>query len=172
MTKTEFLDTLANSLNHELPSDKVNENINYYDDYINQSMAKGKSLDDIFNELGEPRLIAKTIIDTYKLSKGYQYKQETNSMDYEDDSRYENTYSNTNSNDNKYKGNDWNIKFGFGAPIPWYQKLLGILLLILVIFVVITLGSIAINLFFSIGIPILFVYVLYRIIINMFHRRY
>lgn len=175
MTKIEFLEILRSCLNSELPSDKVNENINYYDEYITQSISKGKSNDEIFNELGDPRLIAKTIIDTYKLSKSYQYKQDAQSMNHENDTRYDSDYkstSNKENNNDKYKGNDWNVRFGFGNPMSWYQKVLGIVLILLVIFVVITLGSIAINLFFTIGLPILFAYLLFKLIVNMFHRRY
>lgn len=174
MTKIEFLDILRSCLNSELPIDKVNENINYYDQYITLNISKGKSNDEIFNELGEPRLIAKTIIDTYKISKSYQYKKDSHTTNYENNS-YDNDYKNTFDRENesdRYKGNDQNIRFGFGNPMPWYQKILGIILLILVIFVVITLGGIAINLFFTIGLPILFAYFLYKIIISLFHRKY
>ena len=172
MTKSEFLDILRSSLNGELPIDKVNENINYYDQYITLNISKGKSDDEIFNELGEPRLIAKTIIDTYKISKSYQYKKDSHTTNYENETYDSDNKFNREKESDRYQGNDQNIRFGFGNPMPWYQKLLGIIIIILVIFVVITLGGIAINLFFTIGLPIIFAYFLYKLIISLFHRKY
>lgn len=170
MTKSEFLDILRSSLGSELPGDKVNENLNYYDDYIDQSLAKGKNYDEIFEELGDPRLIARTIIDTYKMQKGYQYKHEPQSGNYEN-----NSYGNSGSNDgynreNHDESKNWSVKFG--SSIPWYQKLLGILLVILVIAAIVALSGIAIHLFFSIVVPILFVYFFIKFIINIFNHRY
>lgn len=174
MTKSEFLDILRSSLNGELPIDKVNENINYYDQYITLNISKGKSDEEVFNELGEPRLIAKTIIDTYKISKSYQYKKDSHTTNYENnsyESNYKNTFDRENERDRNQR-NDQNIRFGFGNSMPWYQKIMGIIIIILVIVVVITLGGIAINLFFTIGLPIIFAYFLYKVIINLFHRKY
>ena len=36
----------------------------YYDDYIRSERQKGRSESDIMDELGDPRLIARTILDT------------------------------------------------------------------------------------------------------------
>ena len=163
MTKTEFLDILRNSLS----SDKVNENINYYDDYIEQSVAKGKSYDEVFNELGDPRLIAKTIIDTYKMSDEYQYQQASQDRNYENNPYHNNDYRDTYSGgEHKNKGFNINID----SSMPWYLKLLGILLIILAIVVIVALGGVAIHLFFSIIVPILFVYFIVRLIFNIFNH--
>ena len=150
----------------------MNENINYYDDYIDQSLAKGKNYDEIFEELGDPRLIARTIIDTYKMQKGYQYKHESQSENYEN-----NSYGNSDPNDaynrenrDEHKSKNWSVKFG--SSMPWYQKLLGILLVILVIAAIVALSGVAIHLFFSIVVPILLVYFFIKFIINIFNHRY
>lgn len=61
MTRDEFL----TELNQELATTGFyefnREQIRYYRDYINGEMSKGRSEQDIMDELGDPRLIAKTI---------------------------------------------------------------------------------------------------------------
>ena len=64
MNKTEFLQQLREALDAELSSRAVEENIRYYREYISDEERKGRTEEEILNELGEPWLIAKTIIDT------------------------------------------------------------------------------------------------------------
>lgn len=63
MDKKEFLEKLALALAGQVPRQVIEENIQYYDDYITGELKKGKSLSQILEELGDPRLIAKSIID-------------------------------------------------------------------------------------------------------------
>lgn len=64
MTKHEFLEKLRLSLNGKVPGNIVTENLQYYEDYINTEMRKGKSEEEVLDSLGDPRLIARTIITT------------------------------------------------------------------------------------------------------------
>lgn len=64
MTKQEFIDRLRAALNGRIPTAKVSDTINYYEDYINTEIRKGRSEDEVLASLGDPRLIAKTIIQT------------------------------------------------------------------------------------------------------------
>lgn len=64
MTKTEFLEELRDSLQGEVPAGVIQENQVYYDNYITQELTRGRSEDDIIGELGGPRIIARTIIDS------------------------------------------------------------------------------------------------------------
>ena len=66
MTKKEFLDELTESLAGNVPSDVIADNINYYKNYIESSA----SVEDALEELGDPHLIARTIIDSFMASKG------------------------------------------------------------------------------------------------------
>ena len=61
MSKQEFLDTLRRALARELSESEVADNINYYWNYIEQQVASGKSEEQVLSELGDPRLIARTI---------------------------------------------------------------------------------------------------------------
>lgn len=62
MDKQEFLNRLRNTLSGSVPVRIVEENVNYYESYINSQMRMGLGEEDVMNSLGDPRLIAKSII--------------------------------------------------------------------------------------------------------------
>lgn len=62
MTKQEFLEKLRLALNGKVPGNIVTENLQYYEDYINTEVRKGKSEEEVLASLGDPRLIARTIV--------------------------------------------------------------------------------------------------------------
>ncbi len=64
MTKEEFLDELRSSLSGNVSAKVINDNLNYYENFINTQLRKGRGIDEILEELGSPRLLAKTITDT------------------------------------------------------------------------------------------------------------
>lgn len=63
MNKVEFLQGLQEALSGEVPPTVVRENLRYYDDYIAIEVKKGRNESEVLEELGAPRLIARTIID-------------------------------------------------------------------------------------------------------------
>ena len=63
MEKKEFLERLARALAGQVSQAVIEENLRYYDSYLSEEMAKGKTIHQVLEELGDPRLIAKTIID-------------------------------------------------------------------------------------------------------------
>ena len=69
MDRNEFVSTLRAVLSGEVPAAAVEDNVRYYDSYISQEIAGGKSEREVLESLGDPRLIAKTIIDTNKQQK-------------------------------------------------------------------------------------------------------
>ena len=64
MRKTEFLQELREALDGEVSASVIQSNISYYDQYISQEAAKGRREEEVIEEIGSPRLIAKTIIDS------------------------------------------------------------------------------------------------------------
>ena len=62
MTKQEFLDGLRRSLTGGMETSEVNEHINYYSQYIDSQIRMGSSEEQVMASLGEPRLIAKTLL--------------------------------------------------------------------------------------------------------------
>lgn len=67
MTKQEFLSELREALEGNIPLDNVEENIRFYDNYFQES---SRSEREVCEELGDPRLIARTIMDSFAASKG------------------------------------------------------------------------------------------------------
>lgn len=63
MTKKEFLEQLEDTLAGEVPNSVVYDNKQYYSKYIDAELWKGRAEEEIFEELGNPRLLAKTVID-------------------------------------------------------------------------------------------------------------
>ena len=79
MNKSNFLNGLKEALNGELSPSEINEQLLYYERYIEEEMKKGKSEAQVVETLGEPRLIARTIIETSstKSSYGEAYYEES-----------------------------------------------------------------------------------------------
>lgn len=97
MSKEEFLDTLRKVLARELSESEVADNINYYWNYIEQQIASGKTEEQVLQELGDPRLIARTIlqVDEKREEEPYQdaavyteedgtYREDTPESEYTD----------------------------------------------------------------------------------------
>lgn len=62
MTKIVFLDKLKKALGNDLPGAVVQEHVNYYHNYINEEIGKGRSEAEVIRELGDPWAIARNII--------------------------------------------------------------------------------------------------------------
>lgn len=89
MTRNEFIDTLQRALAGSLNSSSVNENIRYYQDYIDVQIRLGQSEEEVISSLGDPRLLAKTITEAGKLEgcAGYQEYDEVYEEGYEEKER-------------------------------------------------------------------------------------
>ena len=66
MNKQDFLNKLRAALGGMIPADQVEDTIRYYEEYINTQERLGKTESQVLQELGEPRLIARSISDVYK----------------------------------------------------------------------------------------------------------
>lgn len=63
MSKAEFLDGLRRALSATGSSSLIEENLAYYNNYIDAEVSKGRSEEEVLEELGDPRLIARSIMD-------------------------------------------------------------------------------------------------------------
>jgi uncharacterized membrane protein len=190
MSKREFLDTLRQTLEGEIEAKLIEQHIRYYDDYLSNS--SGRSEEDILNELGDPRLIAKTIIDSEKIAAQRNQQTYNNSHSYRDYS-----YSNDNSNRNEYSNrNDYsygnnsseeskNYRTGreygndgyrtgenqgrrsFFTNITWYHKAIIIAIVILIFFILLIIGRVILKLLSIFAIPLIMLYLIY----SLFRRR-
>lgn len=66
MTKQEFLGGLRAALAGRIEASLISENIYYYEDYINTQVRMGRAEAEVVRGLGDPRLIAKSIVEANK----------------------------------------------------------------------------------------------------------
>ncbi len=154
MTKNEFLSILRDSLAGNVPSDVINENIGYYKDYIENN---DKTESQVLEELGDPRLIARTITDSFIAEKGpmadFYTKQARE--EYRGDSSYTSSYD-----DDNYRNEYHHFS------LKWYDKLLGIIIIVVVAMLVLALGAVAIGIFFRIILPLIVIYFIVKFIME------
>ncbi len=67
MSKNEFMDGLGKSLKGKVDDNEYRSQMEFYSSYISSETASGRSEEEVLDELGDPRLIAKTILQTYSL---------------------------------------------------------------------------------------------------------
>lgn len=84
MNKQEFLNSLRAALGNELGAAAAEENVKYYEEYISAQVRMGKSEDEVLRQLGNPKLIARSIIDARNSGAG-----ENTAGGYENAGRYE-----------------------------------------------------------------------------------
>ena len=65
----DFFRELEDALRGEVSEYEYRDSITYYRDYFREQMALGKSEAEIMNQLGSPRLIARSIIDTHGIEE-------------------------------------------------------------------------------------------------------
>lgn len=166
MTKQEFLDELTIALQGELSSSEISENIRYYNNYILEEMSKGKSEEEVLMGLGDPRLIAKTIIETSNMRDA-----NTDSYYYED-IRNDDGNLNRDSQEEGFKGfhadfngnNGWDIKFGRLKLNTWYGKLIMGILAVLILSLVIVIVTGILRILIPIILPLVLILFLYALI--------
>lgn len=127
MTKAEFLEQLRQALQGNLGQALVNEHLHYYENYIIEESRKGRSEQEVIDSLGNPRLIAHTLIETSEhVGNGYDetYYEESNTRH----AKRQRGFHIDVSEDGK-----WDIRYGRFKLNSWY----GILLLAIIFLIII-----------------------------------
>lgn len=70
MDRTEFISILRTALTGKVPATTVEDNVQYYEEYIEIQLRQGKSEEEILTDLGNPRLLARTVIEANKFAEG------------------------------------------------------------------------------------------------------
>lgn len=114
MTKQEFLGELKSCLAGRVDDREMQTQISYYESYIIQEINSGKTIDEVMDNLGSPRLIAKTIIQAYMAKSdpiSRQYRNNANTNTDTNANRWGENNSDSNTKDGKNKLTDkiWKI---------------------------------------------------------------
>ena len=138
MSKKEFLDILYNQLSGQIPEGSVAAHVQYYRNYIEDEQQKGRTETDILNDLGDPRLIARTLLDT-EVGAGNPQNRSTYSAIYnEADSDY-NKYDSSDSARGHVKKHSFKLDLS-----TWYGKVAVILIAAVVLLLLVTILGILI----------------------------
>ena len=121
MYRTEFLDILKTQLSGQMHEGKIGAHLRYYEDYIQSKVRAGTPEDEVIAQLGDPRLIAKTLLDT---DTGEEVYEESRSYSESDTGDYE-----------KQGEKNWKKKLNLST---WYGKLIVIAAAAAIIFLLIS----------------------------------
>ena len=110
-----------------MPEGNVAAHVQYYRNYIEDAVTQGRTETEVLNELGDPRLIARTLLDTDSTASGNPQTTGSYSEPYTDNS-YE--YDNGSSGSKKVKSRSFHIDLS-----TWYLcTVLSILIPVMVVF--------------------------------------
>ena len=164
MTKGEFLIKLREALENDLDSRMAQENVDYYDSYIREEVSKGRSESSVVEELGDPWVIARSIIEMEENRSGAGNDNHShNSQTYSyDDNGYEGY---TEEKD----GRGFGGFSGYTGSMPkiyaldsWWKKLLLVLGVIGILMIVGVVISGLITIVMPLVMPIVFIMILFR----------
>lgn len=161
MGKQEFLEKLRLALNGRISAEMVAENVRYYEDYINIEVRKGRSEEEILDQLGDPRLIARTIVQTQGSSgKG-------RAADVSGDTR---VYSERSAAGHEEGQNKHGRKrfMGFRAP-GWLLTVMALVVFIVIVVLVLALVFSVVSIFFPVILVILAVSFFVKLFRDGFH---
>lgn len=151
MSKEEFLNGLKQALQGEVPASVIQENLRYYSQYISEETGRGTPEREVLEAIGDPRLIARTIIDSTVGVDGAG--QGTWSA-------YESTYDEQGSPAYEKAGGRQSGSFHYYDLNKWYWKLLLGVIVVGVLFLVLAIvGGI-----FSLLVPLLPILIIVYII--------
>lgn len=151
MTKYEFLQNLQRELSGKISVSEVQDQINYYSQYIDEEVSAGKSEQDIVSELGDPWIIAKTILGA---------------SDNEEFARANTSYEAKRASGKEKKEREENAQihvFGFDS---WWKKLLLLLGVIGIVMLIVGVIGGIISILAPIIIPVFVIMLVIRIVNN------
>lgn len=181
MTRYEFLEGLRAALTGEIPDEVVAENIRFYEHYIDEGIRKGRTEQDVLEEFGSPRLIAKTIMETWQ-SDDTDLVTEEQSQDYTGEGTYwegsgdaeEAPFQRQEKVERERDPHASYININ-GKEIrtdAWYLKVIPILIAVLIIVFIIWILSGVLHLTVSIlASPVFWVLIAVVIVMNLFRWR-
>lgn len=134
MNKQEFVDRLRMALNGRVSPGLVMDNVNYYEDYINTEIRKGRTEEEVLESLGDPRLIARTIIQTNGGDNRTGYRNTVyGNGEYREAAGQNLHRSYTEDADDGYGAHQNKLANVFAKLPAWVWVILGILVVVLIL---------------------------------------
>lgn len=132
----DFLYILKIQLSEKLTEEQVEEQMILYQNYIEEQMAGGKTLEQVMRKLGDPVKVAEMVINSYEEREDRQKQQEKmkNMSAAEINAQVKNPEHGFHA---EFKENEgWDVRFGKLKLNTWYGTLiiLGIVLAVFILF--------------------------------------
>lgn len=154
MNRAQFLEILRSQLTGKMYAERVEAHLRYYEDYIQSQVRGGRSEEEVLAELGDPRLIARTLLDT-DTSSGEEIYEEVYATS---DSGGNDSYS----EQGEARGQNRHRQYRLDLT-TWYGKLIVIAVAALVIFLLVTVLTAVL--------PFLLIFALLMFLISRFRNR-
>ena len=165
MNREEFLRGLENALSGNVPPSVVRDNLRYYDDYIRSERQKGRSENDIMDELGDPRLIARTILDTTPGAAEGEYEEYHPFGSFAGNSGRSSQQENAQQTQSGGYSGSGNIHYY--DLNKWYWKVILSVVVIAILFVLFALVGGIFTILIHLAGPILLIWLIYTFIKNI-----
>ncbi len=156
MSKEEFLRILRMKISGSMSPLEVESQVDYYRAYIEGEVMKGKSEEEVTQNLGDPSLIAKTLTSAMKRAQEEYSYQENNS---EANEYNNNNYNQTNSKKSKV------VQMGGAGCIA--MLVIAVLIIILLVVLIIKFSFTIIGILW----PVILVLVIAGLIFGLIRRR-
>lgn len=144
MSRNEFLAKLKEALEMDLSSQKVEEQVAFYHQYMNEEIGKGRTEAEVLEELGDPWVIARNILSTEGVSDRGNYVYEETGNTYE---RADSSYNN----------------IRVFQMDSWWKKALAVMIVFGILFLIFSIISGIIKLIAPIAIPVIVIVLLIKI---------
>lgn len=154
MKRSEFLEKLREALENDLSGRIVQENVDYYNSYITEEVRKGRAEETVIAELGDPWVIARSVVEMADSTAGTQDGYST----------YESAQSKSSESS---KGGQ---NYGAGGNMhmysldAWWKKLLLILAIIGIVGIVIAIIGGIFSLLMPILVPVLIIMLVLKLV--------
>ena len=155
MTREEFLKKLKEALENDLSGRIVQENVSYYESYIIEEIRKGRAESEVIEELGDPWVIARSIIDMAEGEPGTKEAYYGSAKSSSRQERAADRYT-----DGMGKSGNIHV-FSMDS---WWKKLLVILGLIGIFLIIIAVIGGIFSLLMPIIVPVLCIALIFRLI--------
>ena len=148
MNKEEFLEKMKKALDGQVSDIIITDNIDYYRNYIKSEMTNGKSEIEVLEMLGDPRLLAKTVIELQGIDNNGNINNSENNKYYDD-------------NDGDYNQEDEDLRKGnYNSKQHSFLGFKGCLISILVLFFIFTIFKFILSIAIYFAIPIIIIILL------------
>lgn len=171
MDRQQFIDTLERTLRGGGASEAmIADNVRYYNGYFADESSRGRSETDIAEELGDPRLLAKTILEVQEpggtgageSAQSWYGQQTDDAADRDDGSAFGSSANGTKGFHAELNENGWDVRYGKFKINSWYGTLIIALVVLLILGIIGTIIGGIVTLLAPVALPVILIVLIVR----------